>query len=290
MRSLHFIAFCWFLAFIAAHAVMVFITGIRQNTNHMFAGVEDESWSGLPWFFLALAILAAAWIAASPFTLKRARLVQRVGSFMIGWLKALTERGDPRSQLREKDISPFFWTNGALPATQAYEELETKNFASYRLRIGGLVEAPQELSLTELKAMPKQEQITTHFCIQGWTGVARWGGVPMRHILDLVKPTPDARYAVFYSLADGANGGRYYDVHTIRNMHHELTILAYEMNGAPLSMLHGAPLRLRCENELGFKMVKWIVAIEFVPDFASLGAGQGGYNEDHEFYGFHMPI
>ena len=101
---------------------------------------------------------------------------------------------------------------------------------------------------------------------------------------------PNARYAVFYSLADGADGGRYYDVHKIENMSHELTILAYEMNGAPVSVLHGAPLRLRCENELGFKMVKWIAAIEFVCDFADLGAGQGGYNEDHEFYGYQMPI
>jgi DMSO/TMAO reductase YedYZ molybdopterin-dependent catalytic subunit len=73
-------------------------------------------------------------------------------------------------------------------------------------------------------------------------------------------------------------------------MRHELTILAYEMNGAPVSVLHGAPLRLRCENELGFKMVKWIAAIEFVHDFADLGAGRGGYNEDHEFYGYRMPI
>ena len=73
-------------------------------------------------------------------------------------------------------------------------------------------------------------------------------------------------------------------------MRHELTILAYEMNGTPVSVLHGAPLRLRCENELGFKMVKWIAAIEFVHGFADLGAGQGGYNEDHEFYGYRMPI
>ena len=73
-------------------------------------------------------------------------------------------------------------------------------------------------------------------------------------------------------------------------MHHALTILAYEMNDAPLTVLHGAPLRLRCENELGFKMVKWIAAIEFVDDFRDLGAGQGGYNEDHEFFGYRMPI
>ncbi|WP_210243322.1 molybdopterin-dependent oxidoreductase [Mesorhizobium sp. B2-3-15] len=81
-----------------------------------------------------------------------------------------------------------------------------------------------------------------------------------------------------------------YDVHKIKNMYHHLTILAYEMNGAPVSILHGAPLRLRCENELGFKMVKWIAAIEFVRDFADLGSGQGGYSKDHEFYGYRMPI
>jgi sulfoxide reductase catalytic subunit YedY len=73
-------------------------------------------------------------------------------------------------------------------------------------------------------------------------------------------------------------------------MRHTLTLLGYDMNGAPVSVLHGAPLRLRCENELGFRMVKWISAIEFVEDFADLGAGQGGYNEDHEFYGYRMPI
>ena len=112
----------------------------------------------------------------------------------------------------------------------------------------------------------------------------------MRHILEQVRPKPEARYVVFYSLANGSDGGRYYDVHEISNMHHALTLLAYEMNGAPLSVLHGAPLRLRCENQLGFKMAKWIEAIEFVSNFTDLGAGQGGYNEDHEFYGYRQPI
>jgi DMSO/TMAO reductase YedYZ molybdopterin-dependent catalytic subunit len=269
---------------------MVFVTGIRQNTNHMFAGVEDKSWSGLPWFVLAMAILAAAWIAASPFTLKRARLVQRAGRFMVGGLKGAAEKLDPRSQLVETDISPFFWANGTPPTSAVFDDLAADCFAGYRLRVGGLVEEPREFSLADLQAMPKQEQITTHFCIQGWSGVAKWGGVPMRHVMELVKPSPEARFAVFYSLADGAAGGRYYDVHKISNMRHELTILAYEMNGAPLTFLHGAPLRLRCENELGFKMVKWIAAIEFIREFGDLGAGQGGYNEDHEFYGNRMPI
>jgi DMSO/TMAO reductase YedYZ molybdopterin-dependent catalytic subunit/thiosulfate reductase cytochrome b subunit len=290
MRSIHFLSFGWFVFFIAAHGAMVFVTGIRENTNHMFGGVDDASWRGFPLFLLAMAILAIAWALASPFTLRHARLVQRTGAAMVGGLMGLAERWDPRSQLTEKDISPYFWPNGTMPASKEYSELEAAHFADYRLRISGLVEAPQAFSLAELQAMPKQTQITTHFCIQGWTGVAEWGGVPMRHVLALVQPTAAARYAVFYSLADGGDGGRYYDVHKIENMRHELTILAYEMNGDPLDVVHGAPLRLRCENELGFKMVKWIAAIEFVADFADLGAGQGGYNEDHEFYGYRMPI
>jgi len=208
----------------------------------------------------------------------------------VGWIKVLTEWWEPTAELAEKDISPYFWPNGTLPCSAEYDALLAEQFAGYRLRVGGLVERPREFSLAELKAMRKQEQITTHFCIQGWSGVAKWGGVPMRDLLDAVKPLPQARYAVFYSLADGSEGGRYYDVHELLNMRHRLTILAYQMNGEPLSVLHGAPLRLRCENELGFKMVKWIAAIEFVRDFADLGAGQGGYNEDHEFYGYRMPI
>jgi DMSO/TMAO reductase YedYZ molybdopterin-dependent catalytic subunit/thiosulfate reductase cytochrome b subunit len=289
-RSIHFISFCWFVLFILAHGIMVFVTGLRENTNHMFAGVENNSWTGFPLFVVAMLVVGLAWWIASPFTIRHARLVQEVGTFMVGWLKGLAEWWEPNAQLTEEDISPHFWINGTMPKWDAFDAPLADDFASYRLRVGGLVEQPREFSLAELRAMPKQEQITTHFCIQGWSGVAKWGGVPMRHMLDLVRPTADARYAVFYSFADGGDAGRYYDVHRMENMRHELTILAYEMNGAPLGVLHGAPLRLRCENELGFKMVKWIEAIEFVNDFADLGAGQGGYNEDHEFYGYRMPI
>ena len=289
-RSLHFLAMWWFLLFILVHVTLVFITGARVNLNMMFAGVNDGSWSGFEIFVPAMALLAVTWWLASPFTIRRARVVQKVGELMMWPFNTLTEWWDPNSQLAEKDISPFFWPNGTMPKSAEFDALVAEGFASFALRVGGLVELPRVFSYAELKAMPKQEQITTHFCIQGWSGVAKWGGVPMRHILELVRPTPEARYVVFYSLADGGEVGRYYDVHKISNMRHALTILAYEMNGAPLSVLHGAPLRLRCENELGFKMVKWIAAIEFVHDFADLGAGQGGYNEDHEFYGYRMPI
>ncbi|MDQ2946557.1 MAG: molybdopterin-dependent oxidoreductase, partial [Acidobacteriota bacterium] len=290
MRSVHFISFCWFVFFILAHGIMVFVTGIRENTNHMFAGVSNNSWAGFPLFVVAMLVMTVTWLVVSPLTIRHARLVQRVGRFMIGWLKGLTEWWSPSTQYTESDISPYLWINGTMPKGSEFDTLVSDGFASYSLRVDGLVVNPRRFSYAEIKTMPKQEQITEHFCIQGWSGVAKWGGVPMHRILDIVKPTPEARYAVFYSFSEGSAGGGYYDVHKIHNMRHELTILAYEMNGAPLGVLHGAPLRLRCENELGFKMVKWIEAIEFVHDFADLGAGQGGYNEDHEFYGYRMPI
>jgi DMSO/TMAO reductase YedYZ molybdopterin-dependent catalytic subunit/thiosulfate reductase cytochrome b subunit len=290
-RSIHFLALWWFLLFILAHVMLVFMTGpARVSLNMMWAGVHDNSWGGFAVFVPLITLVGLLWWRASPFTIRNARLVQKMGEFMVGWIKGLAEWWSPNSQLTDKDISPYFWPNGTMPASAEFNTLVANEFAGYQLRIDGLVEHPQSFSLVELRAIAKQEQITTHFCIQGWSGVAKWGGVPMRHIIDLVRPTADARYVVFYSFADGGDGGRYYDVHKITNMRHELTILAYEMNGVPVSVLHGAPLRLRCENELGFKMVKWIAAIEFVHDFSDLGAGHGGYNEDHEFYGYRMPI
>jgi thiosulfate reductase cytochrome b subunit len=289
-RTVHFFGLLWFIVFILLHGTFVFIGAARPSLNEMWAGVHNNSWEGLWIFAIALAVLVSTWLLATPFTIRSARLIQSIGKVMVGRLKGAAESWSPVIQYREGDISPHFWANGTLPVSAEFRALERDRFVNYRLRIGGLVEHPRELSYAEIKAMPKQEQITEHFCIQGWSGVAEWGGVPMSHILDIVRPTCEARYAAFYSFAEGADGGIYYDVHDLRNMRHSLTILAYEMNGSPLPLIHGAPLRLRCENELGFKMVKWIQAIELVHEYAHLGAGQGGYNEDHEFYGNRMSI
>lgn len=140
MRSIHFISFGWFVAFILAHGAMVFVTGLRQNTNHMFGGVNNASWTGFPLFLLAMAVLIVAWLIVSPLTLRYARLVQHAGTFMIGWLMAFTERLDPHAQLARKEISPYFWPNGTMPNSNEFDDLLENNFVSYRLRVSGLVE------------------------------------------------------------------------------------------------------------------------------------------------------
>lgn len=290
-RSVHFLNLCWFLLFIVAHVTLVFTTGALRNLNHIYAGTNDTNWVGFAMFCVSMVIVAVAWVAATPLTLRHPRWIQRVGFALIGPAQRLFEHSDAKpGEYTEADISPYFWHNGQYPDSDEYKALYEGNFADYRLRIGGLVDHPVDLSLEELRAMPYHEQITQHFCIQGWSGVAKWGGVSMKTLLALVKPKPDAKWVVFYSLGDGSDKGRYYDAHEIDQMSYHLTMLAYDMNGKPLSYGHGAPLRLRNEVQLGFKQVKWISGIEFVSDYSDIGGGQGGYNEDHEFFGYRQSI
>jgi len=290
-RSLHFLVLCWFLFFTFIHVTLVFATDALRNFNHIYTGTNAADWAGFGVFAASMAIVAIAWFAATPLTLRRPRLIQRAGFALVGPAQRLFEHLDAEpGTYTEKDVSPYFWHNGKYPETPEYRALFDSAFADWRLRIRGLVANPVDLSLADLRALPHHEQITQHFCIQGWSGIARWGGVSMRAILDLVKPTSAAKWVVFYSLGDGADGGRYYDAHPIEQMPYQLTMLAYDMNGAPLTYGHGAPLRLRNEVQLGFKQVKWIAGIEFVADIAEVGGGYGGYNEDHEFFGYRQSI
>ena len=289
-RSVHFLVLCYFTFYVSVHVTMVFATGFKKNFNHIVMNSPADNWTG---FLIGMAVLfgvAVLWAVASPLTAGHAREVQKAGAFLVGWIKALMEWWDPSVQYTDKDIAPFFWPNGKLPTCEDWLALKANDFRDFKLQVFGLCDNPQEISYDDIKAIGKQEQTTMQYCIQGWSGVAKWGGIPMRKILEMAKPKPEAKYVAFYSFGEGGEGGIFYDVHKMENMRHELSMLAYEMNGQPLPELYGRPLRLRCENELGFKQIKWVRAIEFVSDFKQLGAGHGGYNEDMEFYGYRMPI
>ncbi len=290
-RSLHFLVLVWFLAFIVIHITLVATTGLLGNLNHIYAGSDSGSWLGFWLFAASMVVLVVGWVAATPFTLRHPRVVQRVGFALIGPVQRLFEHLDATpGEYTDEDISPYFWHNGVYPTSPEYQAFAAGDFADYRLRINGLVDHPVELSLAELRALPRHEQITQHFCIQGWSGVAKWGGVSMQTILDLVGPTTEAEWVAFYSIGEGSDGGVYYDAHPVDQMGFHLTMLAYDMNGEALSFGHGAPLRLRNETQLGFKQVKWIKGIEFVAHFSEVGGGHGGYNQDHEFFGYRQSI
>lgn len=194
-------------------------------------------------------------------------------------------------EFTEADLSAKFRVNGtSQPDSEAYAMLQETGFADWRLKIEGLVERPLELSLDQLKRLPSRTQITRHDCVEGWSGIAKWTGVPLGLVLRSAGLKVNARYAVLYcadeleATFDGS--GRYYESIDLIDAFHPQTILAYAMNGRPLEVGHGAPLRLRVERQLGYKQAKYIMRIALVDSFAKIGAGKGGYWEDrgYEWY------
>jgi DMSO/TMAO reductase YedYZ molybdopterin-dependent catalytic subunit len=285
-RSLHFLVMLAFVVFLVAHVAMVVVTGVARNMNHIVVGTDETRPLGWILGLIGIAVVVAVNAVAYGLAWKRPRAVQHAAKAVVApVMNLLLNRAAPQAEFPPGEISPFFWANGKLPVCEEWKQLAAREFQGYRLKVFGQVEHPLELSLADLRALPRQSQVTLHHCIQGWSGVAAWGGVSLSEVIKLARPTAEAKAVVFYSFGEGAEGGRFYDSLTLLNACHPLTLLADDMNYAPLGALHGAPLRLRVENQLGFKMVKWIKAIELVSSTRAVGEGEGGYNEDHEYFG-----
>jgi DMSO/TMAO reductase YedYZ molybdopterin-dependent catalytic subunit/thiosulfate reductase cytochrome b subunit len=285
-RSIHFLVMAAYVVFIIIHVGLVAATGLVRNMNHITLGTDSAHdlsglyiGSGIILFVIAFCLFAH-WLSWN-----RQRRLQAVQAAVNGTLwRATINMFKPRSYYKKEDISPYFWANGKMPESEEWKSLAADNFKDYRLKIGGLVDHPVELSLDALKELGREENITMHNCIQGWSGIAEWGGVSLRSIVELVKPHNSVTTVAFYSYGEGLYGGVYYDTHTLDNCLKPESILAWEMNYEPLSLLHGAPIRLRVENQLGYKMVKWIRSIEFLESHESIGKGFGGKNEDDEYF------
>jgi DMSO/TMAO reductase YedYZ molybdopterin-dependent catalytic subunit len=201
--------------------------------------------------------------------------------------RAVTPAGALAKEYSEADISPVFPANGNTdPATEVYAEMVRNDFADWNLLIDGLVATPTSWSLAAVKEMPARTQITRHDCVEGWSAIGKWRGVPLSDLMHIVRPFPEARYAVFYCADVDDEGVSYYESMAIADCYHPQTILAYELNGQPLDVPHGAPLRLRFERQLGYKQAKYVQRIELVESLAGIGGGRGGYWEDegYEWY------
>jgi DMSO/TMAO reductase YedYZ molybdopterin-dependent catalytic subunit len=195
----------------------------------------------------------------------------------------------------EADISPAFRSNGSTdPQDEEYLHLVGNQFDDWRLKVHGLVEHELSFSLEELRGLPARTQITRHDCVEGWSCIAKWTGPPLAELLSRAGVKSEARFVVFHcadTLDDGSESVnpesiRYYESIDLIDAEHPQTILAYDMNGEPLTVRHGAPLRLRLERQLGYKMAKYIMRIELVRSVTDLHGGRGGYWEDrgYEWY------
>ena len=291
-RSIHFLVMCAFLVFILGHVTMVALTGFARNMNHIVVGTDSSNPISLYAGLAGIGLVVLLNVFAHSMAWRHPRAVQHVAKAIVTpVMSVLLDQAAPQAEFERADISPCFWVNGAMPTSDEWKQLAADDFKNYRLNVYGLVENPVDLSLDDLRALAQKSQITLHHCIQGWSGIAEWGGLPLAGLMKLVRPGPRAKVVVFYSFGEGIEfntgiaGGQYYDSLSIENAAHPQTLLAYEMNYQPLHHQHGAPLRLRVENQLGFKMVKWIKAIEFVETVQLINQGEGGYAEDHEYFG-----
>jgi len=144
--------------------------------------------------------------------------------------------------------------------------------AAWRLRVDGSVSQPLDLSLHDLMGMPRVSYTVKHHCVEGWSAIASWHGVPVSAVVERCRPLPAARYISFRSFdADYWNGW------DMASAMHPQTILAYGMNDNPLPAAHGAPLRLYSPTKLGYKMTKYLVSMTFTD------TRPGGYWEDQGY-------
>jgi DMSO/TMAO reductase YedYZ molybdopterin-dependent catalytic subunit len=201
--------------------------------------------------------------------------------------RLLSGRDKLAQEFSETDISPTFRANGnPPPVTQEYIEDAAKQFARWRLEISGLVQKPTSFSLVEIKSMAARTQITRHDCVEGWSAIGKWKGVRLEELIDRVRPRSEAKYVVFHCMDTDGDGKHYYESIDLIDAVHPQTILAYELNDRNLPVDNGAPLRLRVENQLGYKHAKYIRAIEFVAELETIGGGKGSYwaDQGYEWY------
>ena len=144
--------------------------------------------------------------------------------------------------------------------------------ADWALEVGGLVRKPVRLTLPMLQAMPSVTYTVKHHCVEGWTAIATWTGVPVSSVLAMVEPLPTARYLRFDSFDSGYSNG--WD---LTSAAHPQTILAYARNDQPLPSTRGAPLRLYSPVKLGYKLTKYLSAVTLTAE------RHGGYWEDQGY-------
>jgi DMSO/TMAO reductase YedYZ molybdopterin-dependent catalytic subunit len=191
------------------------------------------------------------------------RLNQRVQRAL--WSSARTSPPPPVAEVTPIDEFPAYFVSASVPIAPR----------GWMLRVRGLVDRPVDLSLEDLQRMTRTDLRVRHHCVEGWSAVASWHGVRVADLARAVGAHPGANFVEFRSFDSG-----YYSSWDRESAEHAQTLLAYGMNGEPLTPAHGAPLRLYGAVKLGYKSVKYLDELRFLP------TATGGYWEDrgYEWY------
>ena len=298
-RSLHFIGLLVFIGFTVHHTALVIAHGLVDGLSTITLGVHApdsaQAALALTLTIIGLGAIVAVHIWATHGSLvdprrMQTRLQRIVDPLMRGTLQRLVSR----QAYPSGSITAAPRPNGRAPHDPDWLRLAESDFSEFVFEVAGLVERPLSMTLADLRALPGSTQTTKHVCIQGWSQIVTWTGVPLSALLERAGPLPQAGYLLFHTFDDkwehAGNREYFYETVDLELARHPQSILAYEMNGQALPVAFGAPLRLRLENQLGYKMVKWVRSVELIEDYRKIGAGKGGWRADVLHYSQIAPI
>ncbi len=162
------------------------------------------------------------------------------------------------------------------PFNAFYSEAEAPvvDGKGFFLQVSGRVAQRDIWTLDQLAALPQEEQITRHICVEGWSAIGRWGGVPFATFLKRIGADLTARYVGFKCADD------YFTSIDMPTALHRQTLLALRYDGQTLPRKYGFPMKLRMPTKLGYKNPKHIVEIFVTNDYP------GGYWEDQGYNWF----
>lgn len=204
--------------------------------------------------------------------------------------RALAGKQGLAPEYTRAERSPTFRGNGSVTVADGfYRDQLAKGFPDWKLEVRGLVDTPLALTLADIRALPQRTQITRHDCVEGWSAIGEWTGVPLAALLDAAGVQKGANFIVF-RCADILYNRPYYESIDMVDAYHPQTIIAHSLNGEPLPEKNGAPLRMRIERQLGYKQAKYVQAIEAVDSLAAVGEGNGGFWEDVAGYQWYAGV
>ncbi|PFG28927.1 molybdopterin-dependent oxidoreductase [Corynebacterium renale] len=296
IRSLHFFGLVIYMVFIVIHVAMVIAHGYGHEVSKMVFGHTESPIAGGIIFTIGLAFVVWLHVIATRTSLEKPRLIEKLHNVVVRPLtrqliKLPSRANSAWSKDRGKETE-HFRASGHSPETDEYAAMVSHNYDDvYYLEIGGFVEKPMRFSLPELREIAKgYEQTTMHNCVQGFSSIGTWGGVPLHVLLDMVKPLPGSSDVVFKSFQMMGRDdplypeGWYYESAPMSEATQPETLVAISLNGEDVPVKNGAPLRMRLETSTGFRSIKWVERIEVVNRYDIIGKGRGGWFEDFDNY------
>ena len=304
IRTTHFMCLVGYVVFIVIHVAMVIIHGYGHETAKMVFGDSELPVAGGIIFSIGLVFVLVLHVVATRWTLADGRAVEKLHNIVVRpWSNLLyhlparmnydRSNVDKSKDVGLKNSTHNFRGSGRPPETKEYLALMANGYEDdYVLEIGGYVERPMTLTIGQLRELAAgHSQTTLHHCVQGFTSIGRWRGIPVTDLLDLVVPLPGASDVVYMSFQDMGRddalyeGGTYYESNPMIEARMPQTLIAFELNDeGEIPAKNGAPARLRMETSTGFRSLKWLDRIEVVNRYDIIAEGRGGYFEDADFY------